>query len=126
MAARPGNDLNGRPDLPTGTLGKIGVAASPAQSGRVWALIEHATEGGLYRSDDFGEQWEKVSADQNLVSRAWYYMHLTADPVDADTVYVNNLSLLEEQRRRQDRSPRSPPPTATTTICGSIPRTTGA
>ena len=84
--------LNGHPHLPTGTLGKIGVAASPARSGRVWALIEHATEGGLYRSDDFGEQWEKVSADQNLVSRAWYYMHLTADPVDADTVYVNNLS----------------------------------
>jgi photosystem II stability/assembly factor-like uncharacterized protein len=85
--------LNDRPHLPTGTLGKIGVAASPARAGRVWALIEHATEGGLFRSDDFGEQWEKVSADQNLVSRAWYYMHLTADPVDADTVYVNNLSL---------------------------------
>ena len=90
-AARPGRHLTDRPGLPSGTLGKIGVAASPAQSGRVWALIEHATEGGLYRSDDYGDNWEKVSDNQNLVSRAWYYIHLTADPQDADTVYVNNL-----------------------------------
>ncbi len=86
-------NLSGRPNLPSGTLGKIGVAASPAQAGRVWALIEHAKEGGLYRSDDHGERWEKVSDDQNLISRAWYYMHLTADPQDADTVYVNNFKL---------------------------------
>lgn len=78
--------------LPKGILGKIGVAASPARSGRVWALIEHTTEGGLYRSDDFGDTWERVSDNQNLISRAWYYMHLTADPQDAETVYVNNLS----------------------------------
>ena len=83
--------LSGRPGLPTGTLGKIGVAASPARAGRVWALIEHATEGGLYRSDDHGDTWERVSDDQKLISRAWYYTHATADPTDAETVYVNNL-----------------------------------
>ncbi|MDQ3225592.1 MAG: glycosyl hydrolase [Chloroflexota bacterium] len=86
-------NLSDRPNLPSGTLGKIGVVASPAQAGRVWALIEHAKEGGLYRSDDHGEHWVKVSDDQNLISRAWYYMHLTADPHDADTVYVNNFKL---------------------------------
>ncbi|MFO7170333.1 MAG: glycosyl hydrolase [Chloroflexota bacterium] len=85
-------DITRRPGLPKGTLGKIGVAASPAQPGRVWALIEHTKEGGLYRSDDYGATWERVSDNQNLVSRAWYYMHLTADPVDPDTVYVNNLA----------------------------------
>lgn len=78
--------------LPKGLLGKIGVAASPAKPGRVWALIEHVKEGGLYRSDDYGQQWERVSDNQNLVSRAWYYMHLTADPQDSDTIYVNNLN----------------------------------
>ncbi len=85
-------NITDRPGLPKGTKGKIAVAASPAQSGRVWALIEHKTEGGLYRSDDAGVTWEKVSDNQNLVSRAWYYIHLTADPQDADTIYVNNLS----------------------------------
>ncbi|MGE3798958.1 MAG: WD40/YVTN/BNR-like repeat-containing protein [Thermomicrobiales bacterium] len=86
-------DISDRPGLPKGIKGKIGVAASPAQSGRVWALIEHAKEGGLYRSDDMGDTWTKVSDNQNLLSRAWYYTHVTADPLDADTVYVNNLDL---------------------------------
>jgi photosystem II stability/assembly factor-like uncharacterized protein len=81
--------------LPTGTWGKTAVAASPARPGRVWALIEHKKEGGLYRSDDEGATWEKVSDNQNLVSRAWYYIHLTADPVDPDTVYVNNLDFFK-------------------------------
>jgi len=86
-------DLSDQPGLPKGLKGKIGVATSPAQAGRVWALLEHKTEGGLYRSDDGGETWERVSDNQNLISRAWYYMHITADPQDPETVYINNLSL---------------------------------
>ncbi|MDZ4721638.1 MAG: glycosyl hydrolase [Roseiflexaceae bacterium] len=85
-------DISDRPGLPKGIKGKIGLAASPVQSGRVWALIEHQPQGGLYRSDDAGATWEKVSDNQNLLSRAWYYTHITADPVDPETVYVNNLS----------------------------------
>jgi photosystem II stability/assembly factor-like uncharacterized protein len=85
-------NITRKPGLPEGILGKVGVAASPAQTGRVWALIEHAKEGGLYRSDDHGEKWEKVSDKQDLVTRAWYYIHVHADPQDADTVYVNNFS----------------------------------
>ena len=80
-----------KPGLPQGIFGKIGVAASPARAGRVWALMEHQPEGGLYRSDDHGDHWQRVSDNQNLISRAWYYTHVTADPQDADTVYVNNL-----------------------------------
>ena len=84
-------DISERPGLPKGIKGKIGVVASPAQPGRVWALIEHK-DGGLFRSDDGGANWEKVSDNPDLRSRAWYYMHLTADPQDGDTLYVNNLS----------------------------------
>jgi photosystem II stability/assembly factor-like uncharacterized protein len=86
-------DLSERQGLPKGLKGKIGVTASPAQTGRVWALVEHKTEGGLYRSDDGGDTWEYVCDNQNLMSRAWYYTHVMADPHDPDTVYVNNLEL---------------------------------
>ena len=76
-----------------GIIGKVGVTASPAKAGRVWALIE-ATEGaGLYRSDDFGDTWELATASQDLRYRPWYYMHVFADPQDADTVWVNNLHM---------------------------------
>ena len=84
------HNISAHPGLPGGILGKIGIAASPAQSGRVYALIEHQ-QGGMYRSDDYGDSWDFVGRNNDIISRAWYYMHLTPDPQDADTVYVNNL-----------------------------------
>ncbi len=78
--------------LPKGLLGKIGLAASPAQPGRVWAIIENQLDGGIYRSDDYGETWVVGSKDNRFISRAWYYMHLTADPLDPNTIYINNLN----------------------------------
>ena len=77
----------------TAVLGKIGVAASPARDGRVWALVESDTAPGLYRSEDFGETWTLASDRQELRYRPWYYMHVFADPRDEDSVYVNNLRM---------------------------------
>ena len=74
-------------------IGKIGVSASPAKAGRVWALIESSEAPGLYRSDDSGETWKLVNKETNLRYRPWYYMHVFADTTDADTVYVNNLEM---------------------------------
>lgn len=78
--------------MPDGLLGKIGVAASPAQSGRVWAMIEaEGRKRGLYRSDDHGETWTKLSSKPELDCRPWYYQHVTAHPTDPETVFVMNL-----------------------------------
>ncbi len=82
-------ELTGNRGLPAGVMGRISVAASPARTGRVWALIE-AEDGGLYRSDDGGDSWELLSGDRELTNRPHYYNHLFADPVDAETVYVLN------------------------------------
>ena len=85
-------DISHNPGLPKGMLGKIGVTAAPTKPGRVWALVEAKPEDmGLYRSEDWGATWVKASDNADLSRRAWYYMHVTADPVDPDTVYVNNL-----------------------------------
>src|SRR5688572_18456502 len=86
------DELTRKPGLPTGMLGKIGVAASRAQPGRVWALIE-AEDGAMFRSDDYGETWSRHSEKSLLRTRPWYYMHVTADPQDAETVYVQNYGL---------------------------------
>lgn len=81
--------------LPEG-MGKIGVAASPAKPGLVWAMVEaEDDEGGLYRSDDGGDRWEQVNSDRVLRARSWYYMHIFADPNDVDTVYVLNAPFLK-------------------------------
>ena len=79
--------------LPEGTLGKMGVAVSPADSERVWAIVE-ADEGGLYRSDDAGVNWRRVNSERVLFARSWYFMRVYADPVDPDTVYVLNMQML--------------------------------
>lgn len=79
--------------LPTGLVGKIGVAVSPANPNRVWALVEHTDRGGLYRSDDAGASWThyRTNARRRLYQRTWYYMHIFADPRDENRVYVLNV-----------------------------------
>ncbi len=82
-------------DLPEG-MGKIGVAASPARAGLVWAIVEaEGDDGGLYRSDDGGDSWSQVNDERVLRARSWYYMHVFADPNDADTVYVLNAPFMK-------------------------------
>jgi photosystem II stability/assembly factor-like uncharacterized protein len=77
--------------LPRGLWGKVGIAVSPANSRRVWAIIENDS-GGVYRSDDAGESWEWVNRDRSLRQRAWYYSKIFADPKDTNTIYGLNVN----------------------------------
>src|SRR2546425_11857294 len=61
-------EITHNPGLPTGLLGNIGLAASPAKPSRVWALIE-ADQGGVYRSDDGGGAGGHVHAARELRPR---------------------------------------------------------
>jgi photosystem II stability/assembly factor-like uncharacterized protein len=80
--------------LPEGIWGKIGVAVAPSDTRRVYALIE-AEEGGLFRSDDGGESFRRVSDHHALRQRAWYYSTLTVDPTNRDVVYCPQVRLLK-------------------------------
>ena len=80
-------EITDTPGLPKGLKGRIGVAASPAQPGRVWATIE-AEDCGVYRSDNGGDTWEMVNDNRDVQARPWYYQHIFADPKDANTVWI--------------------------------------
>ena len=78
--------------FPEVLLGKIGIATSAADPQRVYALVEAANDkGGLYVSHDQGKSWQFVTGDHRLIQRAFYYIHVFADPTDADKVYVQNV-----------------------------------
>src|SRR5262249_36376719 len=78
--------------LPTEKLGRIGLATSPTNRSRVYAIVD-AKEGGLYRSDDSGATWEQISKENRLWGRGWYFGKVVVDPKNADIVYVSNTAL---------------------------------
>ncbi|HEX7296981.1 MAG TPA: hypothetical protein VF251_14600 [Pyrinomonadaceae bacterium] len=78
--------------LPVDGLGRIGLAVAPTDRNRVYAIVD-AKEGGLYSSKDAGATWARVSSDQRIWGRGWYFNKVTADPKNADTVYVQNTSI---------------------------------
>lgn len=81
-------DITLNPGLPRGSIReRIGLTLSPSKPGRVWTLITSEQERGLYLSDDDGETWVKTTDDVRLFARAYYYMHIYADPKDADTIW---------------------------------------
>ncbi len=71
--------------LPSGDIGRIGLAQSIDQPDTVYAIVEAADGGGFYRSTDRGESWHKRSG--YVSGSPQYYQEIIADPHDADRVY---------------------------------------
>jgi photosystem II stability/assembly factor-like uncharacterized protein len=87
-------ELTFRPGIPNTLLGKIGIDVSPANPRRVYASIEAPdSSGGIFRSDDAGDTWERMNTDARFWVRSWYYSQVTADPQNENTVYVMNLGV---------------------------------
>jgi len=96
--------------LPTGLIGKIDLSVSADAPNRVYALVETTDpDEGLYRSDDFGETWELVSSQRGIMNRPFYYTGVTADPTDADHVYINNEGYFESTDGGETFARRSTP-----------------
>jgi photosystem II stability/assembly factor-like uncharacterized protein len=78
--------------LPTEGLGRIGVAVAASNPRRVYAIVD-AKDGGLYRSDDAGATFAKVSGDARIWGRGWYFGKVVVDPKDPDLVYSSNTGV---------------------------------
>jgi photosystem II stability/assembly factor-like uncharacterized protein len=80
--------------LPTGDMGKIGLAVTPADPDLVYATIEaNDKERGFYRSSDKGESWERRNEYISGGTGPHYYQEIEASPTDARLVYQMDVFL---------------------------------
>ena len=83
-------DITKNAGLPEGKFGRIGLSISAADAKRVYANIDSETKAGIYRSDDNGKTWAFISDYFQVIGRPFYYSHITANPGNADEVWVPN------------------------------------
>lgn len=80
------------PGLPKSPLGKIDIAIAPGDSKRVYALIQTADQGSLWRSDDGGVTWRDQNWSRQLIGRAGYYIRLAVSPANENYILIANSS----------------------------------
>jgi photosystem II stability/assembly factor-like uncharacterized protein len=81
-----------RSGLPTGDMGRIGLAVAPTDPKVVYAIIEAAeSRGGVFRSDDHGATWQRRNPYED---QGQYYGQIFVDPKNEDRVYVLNVQIM--------------------------------
>jgi len=87
-----------------GQTGRIGLAMTPANPKIVMAIVQseeggapseladiHSKNGGVFRSEDGGEKWTRMS---DVDPRPFYFSQIRIDPANDQRVYVLGLALL--------------------------------
>lgn len=80
--------------IPGGDKGKIGLQISPQRSNVVYATIElQQRKGGVFRSEDYGNSWTKMSDFVASGTGPHYYQEIYCDPHRFDVIYHADVQL---------------------------------
>jgi photosystem II stability/assembly factor-like uncharacterized protein len=86
-----------------GLTGRIGLAVSPGKPKLVMAIVQsdeggasdisdiHSRRGGVFRSEDGGEKWTRMS---DIDPRPFYFSQIRIDPANDQRVYVLGMAVL--------------------------------
>jgi photosystem II stability/assembly factor-like uncharacterized protein len=78
-------------------LGRIGFCVAPSDPKRLYATVDADSLGGIYRSDDGGESWNKMQTDSRLWGRGDDFAEIKTDPKNADIVYTLDVVAWKSQ-----------------------------
>ena len=82
----------GLPTYEKGGLGRIGFCIAPSNPKRLYATVDADDEnGGIYRSDDAGESWTKLTGDHRFYGRGSDFAEVRVDPKNENIVYSANV-----------------------------------
>ena len=73
-------------------LGRIGFCIAPSDPNRMYATVDAPELGGIYRSDDAGVSWVRMSGDERFWGRGSDFAEVKADPKNPDIVYSANIA----------------------------------
>jgi len=80
--------------LPSSNMGKIGLAVSPQKPDVIYAAIElDRRTGGVFRSDNRGASWKKMSQAVSGATGPHYYQELYASPHVFDRIYLADVRI---------------------------------
>ena len=69
-------------------LGRIGITVAPSDPKTLYATVDATQLGGIYRSDDAGESWRRVSTDRRPWARGSDFAEIDVDPRNKEIVYT--------------------------------------
>ena len=73
-------------------VGRIGFAIAQSNSKRMYALVDARENGGVYRSDDGGENWKRIQQDPRIWGRGGDFAEIKVHPKNPDVTYVANVA----------------------------------
>ena len=73
-------------------VGRIGFAAAPTNPSRLYALVDAPERGGLYRSEDAGENWKLINNDPRIWGRGDDFACVQVNPKNENAIWIANIS----------------------------------
>lgn len=89
--------LGEKDGLPSGDLGRMGLAIPRNKPSYVYAIVESKNKYGLYRSEDGGYSFS-LRGDKEIGDRPFYYAEIYADPKNENRLYTlfSNVNVSED------------------------------
>jgi photosystem II stability/assembly factor-like uncharacterized protein len=72
-------------------LGRIGLAIAPSDPSRLYATVAMRGGGFLYRSDDAGAGWRRITEDPRVAGRPDDFAEVKVHPANPDIVYTGSV-----------------------------------